>query len=115
MRSGYLEIVEEYGNEGNQSVESVVRGIPLAELKRLAGDDWPEFENNQTDLEHFANLVAARHMRERGEIPANYTAVTNCQSCGAVPIFAGVPETVIGCPWCFNRINGRPMPEVNNG
>ena len=91
---------------------TLIKGVSITELKNLAGDDWPELENNQTDLEHFANLVAARHMRERGEIPADYIAVTHCQGCGTVPVFAGVPETVIGCPWCFNHHSGRPVPRI---
>ena len=93
-------------------LDTLIKGIPITELKRLAGDDWPELESNQTDLEHFANLIAARHMRERGEIPADYTAFTHCQGCGTVPIFAGVPESVIGCPWCFNRHSRRPIPRI---
>ena len=110
MRSGYLEIVEEYGIERAQLDEVVINGIPLAELRRLAADDWPELENNPINLGYFASLVSARQMRERGEVPPNYTEITSCQGCGTVPIFAGVPESVIGCPWCFNRHSGRPIP-----
>ena len=40
-------------------------------------------------------------MRERGEVPPHYTAVTNCQRCGTVPVWPGCPSEVIACPWCF--------------
>lgn len=92
--------------------QSQVHGVSLAELRELAGADWPELEANPEQLECFADMVAVRHMRERGEVPPSYTAVTVCAGCGSVPIFEGVGPTVEGCPWCFNRAAGRPVPRV---
>jgi hypothetical protein len=46
-------------------------------------------------------LLTAIQMRERGEVPPHYTAVTNCQRCGTVPVWPGCPSEVIACPWCF--------------
>jgi hypothetical protein len=89
-----------------------LHGIRIAELRELAGKDWPELEANPELLECFADMVAVRHMRERGEVPPSYTAVTVCAGCGPVPIFPGVAEKVEGCPWCLNRAAGRPVPRV---
>jgi hypothetical protein len=92
--------------------QSQVHGVSLAELRELAGKDWPELEANPELLECFADMVAVRHMRERGEVPPSYTAVTVCAGCGPVPIFPGVAKKVEGCPWCLNRAAGRPVPRV---
>ena len=55
-------------------------------------------------------LLMIGEMRERGIVPDHYTAITKCKYCGPVPIFDGLPEKVNGCPWCFNRIKGLPIP-----
>ncbi len=86
-------------------------GLPLADLKQTAGPNWPEIENDPATLEALANSITIRRMRERGEVPSHYTVTTVCAHCGPVPIFAGVAERVLGCPWCFNRVKGLPMPK----
>lgn len=91
---------------------AVVAGDATDELRQAAGKDWPELEANHELLECFARMVAVRKMRERGEVPPSYTATTICAHCGPVPIFPGVAEKVEGCPWCFNRIAGRPVPKM---
>jgi hypothetical protein len=62
-------------------------------------------------LRALAHAVQASRMRERGEIPPGWTATTHCSHCGRVPIFQGCPNAVNGCPWCFNRVAGRPIPQ----
>lgn len=63
-------------------------------------------------LRAYAEAVAERKQRERGEVPANYTARTVCRGCGPVPIFEGAPGEVLGCPWCWNRLAGKPVPSI---
>ncbi len=65
---------------------------------------------SREEAEAMAHAIQTRRMRERGEVPAHYTATTTCKHCGPVPIFPGVPATVLGCPWCFNRVQGLPVP-----
>lgn len=86
-------------------------GLTLADLKAVAGPDWPEVQHNPALLDTLARALTTRRLREKGEVPAHYTAVTVCEHCGPVPIFQGVPEKVAGCPWCFNRLTGKPLPE----
>ncbi len=52
-------------------------------------------------------------MRERGEVPSNYTSTIVCARRGPVPIFPRVAERVLGCPWCFNRAKGLSVPKVS--
>jgi hypothetical protein len=98
-------------NDINDINDKTLHGISLAELRDLAGKDWPDLEANPELLECFAEIVSIRKMRERGEVPPTYTAMTVCRHCGPVPIFPGVAEKVEGCPWCMNRAAGRPMPK----
>ena len=99
-----------YPYDINDINDKTIHGIPLTELRELAGKDWPDLEANPALLECFTEIVSIRKMRERGEVPPTYTAVTVCRHCGPVPIFPGVAERVEGCVWCFNRVAGRPVP-----
>ena len=90
----------------------VCHGLSLADLKQAAGPDWSEIENDPATLEVLARAIQIRRMRERGEVPAHYTSTAMCAHCGPVPIYPGVAEHVLGCPWCFNRAKGLPMPKA---
>ena len=101
-----------------QSIQSVdtLRRILLRErrgdLKTQAAGDWAEFSQDSAKLIAFADMEAIRLIRESGSIPDSYMATTFCDGCKAkVPIFKGCPPEVLGCPWCFNRIKGLPMPK----
>ncbi len=87
----------------------------LKELQERAKQDWPEISTNPAKLKAFAELVMIEDMRHRGIVPDHYTATTNCKHCGPVPIFEGCWPESDGCPWCFNRLQGLPIPGGNNG
>ena len=82
----------------------------LEKIKRKAGPNWDEVANDPEQLKAFAELLMIEDMRHRGIVPDHYTAMTNCKRCGPVQIFEGCPPQVEGCPWCFNRIKGLPVP-----
>ena len=84
----------------------------LQEIKRRAGTDWDEIANDPTQLKAFAELLMIEEMRQRGIVPDHYTSETECERCGTVPIFEGCPPQINGCPWCFNRIKGLPIPNA---
>ena len=79
--------------------------------------EWSELlENKNGDLTEqeiptAEDMVAITQMRQKGIVPDHYTATTNCKHCGPVPIFEGNWPESDGCPWCFNRIKGLPMPK----
>ncbi|CAN5159051.1 hypothetical protein BH24PSE2_BH24PSE2_17540 [soil metagenome] len=85
-------------------------GLTIDDLRLEAEEDWSHVAADRLRLEAFARAVRTTRQRERGEIPAHYTATTTCRGCGPVPIWPGAPEHVDGCPWCFNRARGLPMP-----
>ena len=86
----------------------------LEEIKRKAGSDWDEIADDPAQLKAFAELLMIGEMRERGIVPDHYTSITECKKCGTVPIWLGCPPQVNGCPWCFNRIKGLPMPNKHD-
>ncbi len=91
-----------------------LRGVRhKAREPQAAGPDWAEIENDPATLEALANSITIRRMRERGEVPSNYTSTTICAHCGPVPIYPGMAERVLGCPWCFTRVKGLPVPKVS--
>ena len=88
--------------------------VSLDKIREKAGDDWMEVSKDPAQLKAFGDWVAVSDMRERGIVPDHYSATTECKRCGPVPIFAGCTPKINGCPWCFNRIKGLPMPMRRN-
>lgn len=84
--------------------------LGLSDLESAAGKDWPEVLASPDLAEALAGAVTTRRMRERGERPAHYTQRATCAACGPVWLWEGAPLNVVGCPWCFNRAAGRPVP-----
>ncbi len=84
----------------------------LKELQERAEEDWEEISADSAKLKAFAELVMIEDMRRQGIVPDHYTATTHCKHCGPVPIFEGCWPESDGCPWCFNRMKGLPMPNT---
>ncbi len=82
----------------------------LKELQERAESDWAEISTDPAKLKALAELVMIEDMRHRGIVPDHYTATTHCKHCGPGPIFEGCWSESDGCPWCFNRLKGLPMP-----
>ncbi len=72
---------------------------------------FPDLEPHEVSC--VIEMLGIQNMREEGITPDHYTAITACIHCGPVPIFEGLPDTVQACPWCFNRIEGLPIPKVS--
>jgi len=89
-------------------------GLTFSELQEAAGPDWCDVEANLELADALADVVKTRWMRERGQVPPNYTSITICAGCGPVPMWPDSPEHVLACPWCFNRAAGRPIPTPIN-
>ena len=85
----------------------------LKELQERAEQDWEEISTDPAKLKAFAELVMIEDMRRQGIVPDHYTATTTCKHCGPVPIFEGCWSESDGCPLCFNRIKGLPVPRVS--
>ncbi len=82
----------------------------IADLEklRLAGSDWQEIVAHPEQLRAFIYSFVTTQARERGEIPAHYTATVHCQNCNQdVPHFPVGDDTVGACVWC---LNGQKVP-----
>lgn len=80
---------------------------PLHEqLKR----QFPDIEPHEVPA--VIEMLRIKGLREKGIVPDHYTSATECRHCGLVPIWSGCPPHVLGCPWCFNRMAGRPIPKA---
>ncbi len=86
----------------------------LQKIEQKAGSDWDEIANDPEQLRAFAELLMIGDMRQKGIRPDHYTNTTECKHCGTVPIWESCPPQVDGCPWCFNRHKGLPMPDTAN-
>jgi len=79
----------------------------LEKLRGIAGTDWQEIVSHPEQLRAFIHSFVTTEARERGEIPAHYTAVVYCQTCNQdVPHFPVAGNTVEACVWC---LNGKPV------
>ena len=87
-----------------------LHGLTLAELEEAAGEDWPEVRDEPAMLEALAHAVVSHRQRERGDCPPTWTEHCECAGCGPVFLWSGSPARVFGCPWCFNRAEGRVIP-----
>ncbi len=82
----------------------------LEKIRREAGDDWGALASDPKQMRAFYELLIISEMRWHGIVPEHYDSTTTCKQCGLVPIWKGCPPEVNGCPWCFNRIQGLPVP-----
>lgn len=87
-----------------------LHGLTLDEVQEAAGEDWPMVRDDPDVLEALALAIVNRRLRERGESPSHWTARCECVGCGLVFLWPGSPARVLGCTWCFNRAQERPIP-----
>ncbi len=85
-------------------------GASHIDLQQLAGDDWQILQHDPALLRSFTHAAETRRMRESGHRPKHYTQLASCKYCGVVWLWKGAPPHVEGCPWCFNRVAGKPIP-----
>ena len=123
------EVIEQYGDFENAEPPTDKTDKTSKKPKALtdktaktgsvsSGSEWSELLENKNgeltegEIPVAADMVAITEMREKGIVPDHYTATTNCKHCGPVPIFEGNWPESDGCPWCFNRLQGLPPPQV---
>ena len=82
----------------------------LERLRTAAGPDWPVIRDDPAALEALRTALEAERARTEGIAPPDYTQPAYCGGCGPVLLWFGAPTRVMACPWCDNRINGRPIP-----
>ena len=71
---------------------------------------FPDLDHNEIPV--VLEMLRIQEMRNQGVVPNHYTSTTECKHCGGVPIWEGCTREVLGCPWCFNRLKGLPIPRA---
>ena len=75
-------------------------------------EDWEDASIDENTLAAFADALVQRRTMAEGKRPAHYTKRANCKLCGSVWLWSA--GDVLGCPWCWNRINDKPIPRPHN-
>lgn len=97
-----------------ETLSSACRGLPITSTEvrdALAPEDIEDWCNGDISfdtLAAFARSLVQRQEMEQGKVPAHYTERATCNHCG--PIWLWFAGEVLGCPWCWNRAAGRPIP-----
>ena len=81
-------------------------------LKQAAGPDWDSIVDNPAALAAWADLRHAMQLRDNGEVPEHWTKEFDCPRCGPVWVEPSWPTHVDHCPWCHNRLAGKPVPRA---
>lgn len=100
QKSGILE-------KNNLSIEIV---------KEAAAEDWDEIQSNPEMFDAFADAVSSTQLMQQGIVPENFTGRINCKGCGLVPVDPSLvgSGSILGCPWCWNRAYGYPLPKLED-
>lgn len=80
-------------------------------LAALAPEDISELQalpDPRKFLGSFALALSATRWRQLGISPPWWTSPAHCDRCGPVYLWASI--SVAGCPWCWNRRHGLPIP-----
>ena len=71
-------------------------------------NDWKCGRIGTEALDAFARSLVHQRMMARGQCPDHYFAIASCRQCG--PVWSWRPGQLEACPWCRNRLSGRPIP-----
>jgi hypothetical protein len=85
------------------------RGLSISQeelYNRLAGEDIDTITPDT--LAAFARSLVQRREMHQGKVPAHYSEHAFCKLCG--PVWLWFSGEVDGCPWCWIRMTGRPIP-----
>lgn len=88
-------------------------GLPAREVLRLARGELDALAD-ATDLEcrAYARALLSGEVRRSGRVPFAWTQACRCGGCGVVWLWPEAPAEVKACPWCWNRLEGLPVPSA---
>lgn len=106
------------GEESQESQESQrarllriakAEGLPASLVHKLTTDELAEITGEPDKvLSAYLRALECTAVREAGQVPDEYDKKAYCRGCGWVWLFT--TGTVDGCPWCWNRAKGLPIP-----
>lgn len=97
-----------------QALREICKGMPITPVEIMAAlspEDiaaWRRGEITVDGLAAYARLLVRQRDIREGRRPSSYTERATCAHCG--PIWFWLSGTFRGCPWCWNRHKGKPIP-----
>lgn len=97
-----------------QALREVCQGLlitPSEITAALSPEDiisWQRGEITVEGLAAYARLLLRQRDIREGRKPSSYTERATCLHCG--PVWFWLPGDWAGCPWCWNRLTGKPIP-----
>jgi hypothetical protein len=97
-----------------EALSNACRDLPITAMEIYAAlapediTDWQQGTLNNEALAAFARSLVQRQLMEQGQVPGHYTEKAHCQQCG--PVWLWLATDVLSCPWCFNRLQDKPIP-----
>jgi hypothetical protein len=101
-----------------EALSSACRSLPITPVEvrdALAPEDiedWRKGDITDDHLAAFAQSLVQRREMKQGKVPTHYTERALCKHCG--PIWLWFSGEVEGCPWCWNRATGHPIPRPHS-
>jgi len=97
-------------------IESKIKsyGFTIKQLEDFITDDLELYQDKASALIAWADLLHERQLMKQGVVPEDFTAITHCACCGDVfvPLAQANNGSVDGCPWCWNKARGLPVPNA---
>ncbi len=84
---------------------------PTEVLDVLAPEDIKDWHNGDIKTETltaFSRSLIQRREMNQGRVPTHFTERAICKLCG--PVWLWFNGELDGCPWCWNRVVGQPIP-----
>ena len=85
---------------------------PAVLVDKLSPEDIEELDSSADPspfLRSFAIALVWSELRKQGVAPPGWDQPATCARCGPVLLWASF--SVAGCPWCWNRLRGLPVPK----
>lgn len=103
LRSNKPEIIRCLTDELLNRAAEAVPGVTADDLRaNLDREDWRDSALIAYEpLKALAHCIRNTNDLAAGKVPKGWDAITECSTCGPVPIAPGGSKTVLGCPWCF--------------
>ena len=102
----------------DKALAAATHGLPISPEEvhaALAPEDiadWHKGKINAETLVAFTRSLVQRREMEQGKVPAQFTERATCKHCG--PVWLWFSGEVLGCPWCWNRATGKPIPHPHS-
>ncbi|MCP5408340.1 MAG: hypothetical protein H6963_03460 [Chromatiaceae bacterium] len=105
---------EEERSKFLETLADACRGLDITpvEVKEALApediEDWHDGAISAETLASFAGSLIQRREMDQGRRPDHYNEQATCEHCG--PVWLWFSGSVLGCPWCWNRVADKPIP-----